>query len=65
MIYVYKDPNEMLEQIDTMDANNFINFAKRYNIFQMNGTKFYNEMCEKIKIRLDREGLAYDTVRPE
>jgi hypothetical protein len=51
--------------IDDGSIDEFIVFAKKYNIFQPNGTKFYQSMCDKIKARLDREGLDYETVRPE
>lgn len=43
----------------------FIKFAKEYNIFQVPRAKVYTKMCERIKARLDREGLDYEIVRPE
>ena len=43
----------------------FIQFAKEYNIFQVPRTKVYSKMCDRIKARLDREGLDYEIVRPE
>jgi len=45
--------------------NDFIKFAKEYNIFQVSRTKVYATICDKIKARLDREGLSHETVRPE
>jgi hypothetical protein len=57
--------NEFNDIIENKPLDEFIPFAKRYNIFQENGTKFYQSMCDKIKARLDREGLDYETVRPE
>jgi hypothetical protein len=54
-----------LELIDNGSIEDVINFAKSYNIFQPNGTKFYQLMCDKIKARLDREGLSHEVVRPE
>lgn len=56
---------EFTDSIDNSDLSEFIKFAKSYNIFQSSGTKFYQEMCARIKERLDREGLDYETVRPE
>jgi len=43
----------------------FISFAKKYNIFQVSRSKRYTKMCDMIKARLDREGLDYEIVRPE
>lgn len=54
-----------IELIETGNKEEFIAYAKQYNIFQTNGTKFYKMMCDKIKARLDREGLDYEIVRPE
>lgn len=57
--------NSMINLVENGPLNEFIDFAKNYNIFQPNGGSFYTMMCTKIKERLDREGLSYDTVRPE
>jgi len=54
-----------LELIENGNIQDVIAYAKQYNIFQTNGTKFYKMMCDKIKARLDREGLSHETVRPE
>jgi len=53
------------EIINNSTKEEFIDFAKKYNIFQESNSKFYNEVCNKIKQRLDREGLSHDIVRPE
>jgi len=53
------------DMIKTSSLEEFIDFAKKYNIFQQSNSKFYDEMCNKIKQRLDREGLSHDIVRPE
>jgi hypothetical protein len=42
----------------------FLIFAKQYNIFQISRSRLYDDICNKIKARLDREGLPYETVRP-
>jgi len=62
---IYNFQNDMNHIIENGTNEEFINFAKSYNIFQPNGTKFYKLMCDKIKARLDREGLSHETVRPE
>lgn len=55
----------MLNKIENDNLNDFIQFAKNYNIFQPNGTAFYRIMCDKIKARCDREGLDYEIIRPD
>lgn len=43
-----------------------IDLAKRkYNIHVPNNGKLYTEMCNKIKARLDREGLSYDITKTD
>lgn len=56
---------ERLNFIDNNPIQEVIDFAKAYNIFQSGGTKIYKDVCDKIKQRLDREGLTYETVRPD
>jgi predicted house-cleaning noncanonical NTP pyrophosphatase (MazG superfamily) len=53
------------EIINNSTKQEFIDFAKKYNIFQESKSKVYDEVCNKIKARLDREGLDYEIVRPE
>jgi len=55
----------LFEKVNEPDIDKFIQFAKLYNIFQESNSKFYDKMCYLIKQRLDREGLSYETVRPE
>lgn len=56
----------IIEVIEHGDLNEFIKFAKSYNIFQEKNTgKLYKHLCDLIKARLDREGLSHETVRPE
>lgn len=62
---MFRDPSVIFENIETLPIDEFVLWAKSYNIFQENGTQFYQLVCEKIKARLDREGLSYDSVRPE
>jgi hypothetical protein len=54
---------EMFELIDTGDLNKFIEFAKNYNIFQESNSKFYTQMCQRIRDRLNRENLNEDILR--
>ena len=54
-----------LSFIDNAPLQEFIDFAKNYNIFQNSNNKVYQIFCDKIKKRLDREGLSYETVRPD
>ena len=66
--YKLHNLNFLQDKIDLIDNGNIqdvIDYAKQYNIFQTNGTKVYTTMCDKIKARLDREGLSHETVRPE
>jgi hypothetical protein len=56
--------NEIYALIDNGTLEEFIAFAKEYNIFQEANSKFYTEMCERIKQRLTKEQLSIDTVRP-
>lgn len=56
---------DKINLIENSTKEDFITFAKQYNIFQQSNSKIYDEMCDKIKARLDREGLSYDIVRPE
>lgn len=50
---------------DNKPLDEFISFAKTYDIFQIPRTKIYSRMVDRIKARLDREGLDYEIVRPE
>ena len=54
---------EMFELIDNGDLNKFIEFAKDYNIFQESNSKFYTQMCQRIRDRLNRENLNEDILR--
>lgn len=63
IIYDYR--KDIINIIENGSTQDFIDFAKRYNIFQENGTQFYKIICDKIKARLDTEGLSYEIVRPE
>lgn len=61
----YIEPTDFINKINNLDINEFITFAKKYNIYQQSNSKFYDLVCNKIKERLDKEGLDYEIVRPE
>jgi len=57
---------DIIKVIEEGTVNDFITFAKHYTIFQTNNNgKLYKLTCDKIKARCDREGLSYETVRPD
>lgn len=62
---IFNFVEDLHKKVEESTTEDFIIFAKSYNIFQPNGTSFYRMMCDKIKARCDREGLDYDTIRPE
>lgn len=66
---IVNDGEEILTKykkiIDEGTTDEFISFAKGYNIFQVPRSKVYTKMVDRIKARLDREGLDYEIVRPE
>lgn len=51
------------EIIENKPKDEFIAFAKAYNIFQVSNSKFYTDTCNKIKERLKRENLSEDILR--
>jgi len=55
---------EITELIDNGSKEDFLEFAKQYDLSKT-GTTFYNYVCDKIRQRLDREGLSHETIRPE
>lgn len=57
--------NDYITIIENGTIDEFINFAKNYNIFLPPKTSIYRNMVAKIKERLDKEGLPYDTVKPD
>jgi hypothetical protein len=78
-MFNYNEPNKIfninpaiglqrIEEIDSIintgSVEEFIVFAKSYNIFQQSNNKFYKLTCEKIRNRLQQENLTEDDVRP-
>lgn len=60
---ITNEVNEIIELIENGDVNTFIEFAKDYNIFQESNSKFYTQMCQRIRDRLNRENLNEDILR--
>lgn len=60
---------EILKKFDNKIFNSsledFIAFAKNYNIFQESQNKLYLQNVEKIKQRLQQENLSIDFIKPE
>lgn len=57
---------ENIDIIENGSISDVIVLAKtHYNLFVPNSGKLYTMMCNKIKERLDKEGLPYDICRPE
>jgi len=66
--FFYKIDSNVGPKIDLIKSgpiDEMIEYAKKhYDIFTPNSGKFYQEMCELIKQRLDKEGLSHEVVRP-
>ena len=62
---VHNVVEKILFDIDNLSTPEFIIYAKKYNIFKISHSKFYDFVCNKIKARLDREGLDYEIVKPD
>ena len=60
---ITEEVNEIFTLIDNGDVNEFIAYAKTYNIFQESNNKFYAQMCQRIRDRLSRENLSEDVLR--
>jgi hypothetical protein len=60
---ITEEVNKIFTLIDNGDVDEFITYAKTYNIFQESNNKFYAQMCQRIKDRLERENLSIDVLR--
>lgn len=56
---------QILVFIDKGNIHEVIEYAKKENIFADKINTWQRCVVERIKQRLDREGLEYDIVRPE
>jgi len=60
---ITEEVNQIFTLIDSGDVNQFIAYAKTYDIFQESNSKFYTQMCQRIRDRLNRENLSEDVLR--
>lgn len=61
---VHFELDKMYNIIDNAPVEEFIEFAKQYDIFQNSSNAFYQHICTKIKERLAKENLTENAVRP-
>ena len=64
-IQALKSIDNLQDKIYNSSLEDFIIFAKQYNIFQNSTNEFYKSICDKIKQRLQKENLTEDDVRPQ
>lgn len=58
-------PQVWTELCENGPLDDFLIWAKEYNIFQVSRSTLYDEMCEKIRTRMNKEGLDPETLRTE
>jgi hypothetical protein len=61
---IHIEHQRILNIISSGSTEDFIQFAKSYNIFQESKTKIYTTICNLIKERMDKENLSYDLIKP-
>lgn len=59
------DLDNVMNIINNGNKEQFIEFAKRYNIFQETDNKFYAFICNKIKDRAKKDNIDLNLLRPE
>lgn len=62
-VFEYRQKIEKL--IESGPIDELIAYAKKYNIHQEGGVRFYRDQVAKIKQRLISEGIDPETVRSE
>lgn len=55
----------IFNMIDRGDINEVIEFAKQENIFADKVNRYQKRAVQKIKDRLEKEGLSLEIVRPD
>jgi hypothetical protein len=66
MTYFYNTMPDAIELIKNGPIDQMIEYSKNhYDIFSNNSGKLYNQMCDLIKARLDKEGLSHEIIRPD
>jgi hypothetical protein len=61
---IHLELDKIFDIIDNSPVDEFINFAKEYNIFQESDNRFYKSICDRIKKRLADENLIEDDIKP-
>ena len=56
---------KIFNMIDTGDINEVIDYAKKEDIFAEKVNRFQNRVVQKIKDRLEKEGLSLDILRSD
>jgi hypothetical protein len=65
-IVYYNHAGNCFDIIENQPIDKVIELAKtKYNIFVPSSGKLYTDICNRIKARLDREGLSHEIVRPD
>jgi hypothetical protein len=49
--------------IESGPLDEFLVFAKTYNIFQISNSRFYTQTCDKIRERLVKENLTENDLK--
>jgi hypothetical protein len=62
---IHLEHQRILNIISDGSTEDFINFAKTYNIFQESRSKVYDRICNLIRERMIKENLSYDLIKPE
>lgn len=62
---IHLEHQRILNIISSGTTEEFIAFAKTYNIFQESRSKVYDKICNLIKERMDKQNLSYDLIKPE
>lgn len=64
-LYAYQIVKNFDKIIFDSSLDEFIDFAKNYNIFQQSDNKFYLDNCKKIRERLVQENLSENIIKSE
>lgn len=64
-LYAYELVKNYDKRIFETSKDEFIQFAKNYNIFQSSQNKFYLDNVKKIIQRCEQENISLNLLRPE
>jgi hypothetical protein len=62
---IHLEYQKVIDIISNGSTEDFINFAKTYNIFQESRSKVYDRICNLIRERMIKENLSYDLIKSE